>query len=563
MAYQRNVTELPPKYYLEYFRYLLGFVKRLYGHLLNESEQDFMARFRNVSVDAQCLFVRLSNRRGVFFRIQKIAYREIDDLPAAVGELLINGFIERLNPHHEAMGTEALNTFTKPELLELLPLEPEELRPLSKQKKEEVIRYALHELDFAEIVTSLTTRETVIRMNFEAEVMMLKYLFFGNRSSDMTEFVIRDLGKVSFERYDESKLTARFFSRKEVEDKLLISLTNEEFHEMREGETPPEDIYNWFMNWNETRPELSEIALPGYARLVTRVGGFLERQKLPDQAMQVYQLTDKVPARERRVRLLFKSGLTEEALALCDEIAVTPQNAEERFFARDFREKIMSAGEKKRSRKTTTRFLSDAESVNIPVAYRHHVEAGVMNHYLEEGWEAAFTENYPWRGLFGLVFWDIIYDANVSAIHHPLQRAPSDFYLPDFYLKREQLLKNRLEELTTPDAWKKHVGRMYNAKFGITNVLVDWNDELLALTNQIIELLEPAQLRLILLEMSRNLREHTRGFPDLLIWNEEGHYEFVEVKSPTDHLGAQQLHWLQFFQTIGVPAKVLRVEWEA
>ena len=25
-----------------------------------------------------------------------------------------------------------------------------------------------------------------------------------------------------------------------------------------------------------------------------------------------------------------------------------------------------------------------------------------MNHYLEWGYDAAFTENYPWRGLFGL-----------------------------------------------------------------------------------------------------------------------------------------------------------------
>ncbi|WP_266364295.1 VRR-NUC domain-containing protein [Tellurirhabdus rosea] len=561
MASGQQQLELPPKYYLDYFRYLIGFVRRMYGHLLNESETSFIDRFENLTEDAQCLFVRFSNRRGLFFRINKLQYKEIEELPAAVGELLIQGFIERLNPHHEVMGNEVLNTFTKPELLSLLPLEPEELRPLSKEKKEGILRYALHELDFAEIVTSLTTRETVVKMNYEAEVMMLKYLFFGNRSSDMSEFVIRDLGKVSFERYDESKLTPRFFSRKEVEDKLLISLTNEEFHELQDAATPPEDIYNWFMNWNETRPELTEIAIPGYARLVTRVGGYLERQKLPEQAMQVYQLTDKVPARERRVRLLAKSGLTEEALALCDDIALTPQNADERFFAVDFREKILSAAEKKRSRKSTTRFLSDAESVAIPAVYRHHVEAGVMNHFLEEGREAAFSENYPWRGLFGLVFWDVIYDANVSAIHHPLQRAPSDFYLPDFYLKREDALKKRLASLKTRDDWRAHTEKIFREKAGITNVLVDWNEELLNLVLRIIDLLEPEQLGLILLEMSRNLRENTRGFPDLLIWNETGDYEFVEVKSPTDHLSAQQLHWLQFFQTLDVRARVLRVEW--
>ncbi|KAB7732772.1 VRR-NUC domain-containing protein [Rudanella paleaurantiibacter] len=559
----RQKTPLTPRYYLHNFRYVLDFVKRLYGSLLNEAETDFVARFSALSEDAQCLFVRFSNRKGLFFRVNKLQYTEITDLPAALTELLQTGFVERLSTHHEVMGQEALSVFTKPELLSLLPLEPEELKPLRAQKKEEVTAYALHELNFGEVVTSLTTFETVVKMRFEAEVTMFKYLFFGNRSSDMTEFVIRDLGMVNFERYDESKLTARFRSRKEVEDKLLISLTGEAFYDLKQAETPAEDIYNWFLNWNETRPELSEIAIPGYQRLVCKVGGFLERHKLPDQALAVYELSDRVPARERRVRLLFRNGLMDEALALCDEIAVTPQNAEERYFANDFRDKILGLSEKKRSRKTTTRFLSDAESVSVPAAYRHHVENGVMNYYLEQDFDAAFTENYPWRGLFGLVFWDIIYDANVSAIHHPLQRAPSDFYLPDFYLRRAELLRKRLTELETPDDWRRHVGRMFNAKYGITNVLVDWNDELLHLVNQIITVLDVEQLRLILLEMARNVREHTRGFPDLLIWNEAGQYEFVEVKSPTDHLGPQQLHWLQFFQTIGVRAKVVRVIWEA
>ncbi|WP_288428566.1 VRR-NUC domain-containing protein [uncultured Spirosoma sp.] len=559
----RQKVILTPRYYLDNFRYVLDFVKRLYGTLLNDAEWTFIHQFEALGLDAQSLYVRLSNRKGLFFRLNKLNYAEIIDLPGAADALQTAGFIDRLSAHHEAMGEAALSVFTKPELLELLPFEPEELRQLGKEKKEAVVQYALQELNFGEIVTALSTRESVVKLNFEAEDMMLKYLFFGNRGGNMTEFVIRDLGMINFEQYDESQMTARFRTRKEVEDKLLISLTSESFYEQKEAERPAEDIYNWFLNWNETRPELSDIAIPGYQKLVCRVGAHLERQKLPDQALAVYELSDRVPARERRVRLLFKNGSTEEALALCDEIAVAPLNADERYFANDFRDKILGLSEKKRTRKATTRFLSDAESVSIPAAYRHHVEEGVMNYYFEQGYDAAFTENYPWRGLFGLVFWDIIYDANVSAIHHPLQRAPSDFYLPEFYRKREDLLKKRLAELTTKDDWRRHTGRMFNAKYGITNVLVDWSDELMKLVLRFIDVLDVEQLRLILLEMARNVREHTRGFPDLLIWTDDGQYSFVEVKSPTDHLGPQQLHWLEFFQTIGVHGKVNRVIWEA
>ena len=538
---------LTPYYYVDNFRYVLDFVKRLYGGLLIDTEWDFVHRFEQLSFEGQCLYVRFSNRKGQFFRINKLVYAEIVDLPAAVGELLTAGFIERLAPQHADFGSEALSVFTKPELLDLLPLEPDELKLLNKEKKEGVIRYALDELDFGEITTCLTAREPVVKLNFGAEDMMVKYLFFGNRGGSMTDFVIRDLGMMNFEPHDDSKMTARFRTRKEVEDKLMISLTNEEFYERKQTDAPAEELYNWFLNWNETLPDLSPIAQPGYQKLVCRVGGYIERQKLPEQALSVYELANQVPARERRVRLLFKNGSVDEALALCDEIAQAPLNAEERYFARDFREKILGLGTKKRPRKATTRFLSDAESLNIPSAYRHHVEAGVMNYYLEQGYDAAFTENYPWRGLFGLIFWDIIYDAGVSAIHNPLQRAPSDFYLPEFYRKREGMFRNRLAELVTKDDWKRHAGRTFNAKHGITNVLVDWSDELLTLVYRFIEVLDVEQLRLVLLEMARHVREHTRGFPDLLVWNEAGEYDFVEVKSPTDHLGPQQLHWLEFF----------------
>ncbi len=554
---------LSPRYYLDNFRYVLSVVRRLYSNLLNPAETDFLTRFDQLSADAQCLFVRMSNRRGRFFRAARFTYPEITDLSMALAELLQTGFAEPLAISHQSEADAVLDIFTKPELIHRLPLAAEEIRSLNKLKKDEVIRYVRQELDFGAIVTALTQDESVVCVTFGAEVMMMKYLFFGNRGADMTEFVVRDLGMVKVEPYDESKLTARFRTRQEVEDKLLISLTNELFYDLTQSETPAEAIYDWFLTWNENLPALTEIARPGYHRLVGKVGAFLERAKLPDQALAVYTLTDQAPARQRRVRLLFRNGLIDEALALCDEIAATPQNADERYFARDFREKILTTGQKKRSRKATTRFLSDAETLAIPVAYRHQVEAGVMNYYLERGYQAAFTENLPWRALFGLVFWDIIYDTDSQAIHHPLQRGPSDFYGPDFFPRREARLRARLAELTTNADWQAHVSQVFMAKNGIDNLLVDWSEDVLDLVHQFIALLHVDQLRLILLEMAGYLREHTRGFPDLLVWQANGTYSFVEVKSPTDHLGAQQLHWMEFFQTIDVPAQVVRVIWEA
>ena len=144
----RQKLILTPHYYLDNFRYVLDFVKRLYGNLLTDAEWAFIHNFEALSLDAQCLYVRFSNRKGLFFRINKLQYTEITDVPAAADELLRTGFIDRLSANHVPLGQEALGVFTKPELLALLPLEPEEIKALGKEKKEGVVRYALNELGF-------------------------------------------------------------------------------------------------------------------------------------------------------------------------------------------------------------------------------------------------------------------------------------------------------------------------------------------------------------------------------------------------------------------------------
>ena len=554
-------VELPPKYYLDYFLFLVEFVEKLYGEILNEAEQQFIADFRALSEDAQCLFVRFSNRRGLFFRTNKLKYNELEDIPAVLYELEERGFIEPLEVKHEAYANEILNLFTKEEWIKLAPPTELSLKPL---KKPDLIRFLSYTFTFELLVSRINSPELlgepVIKAGYEVEVMMLKFLFFGNRHADMTEFVVRDLGKVNFERYRDDAYTARFATRQDAEDKFMVSLTAQQFYEFQEAATPPEEIFDWFMNWQASLHILSEVAQPGYVKLINRVGAFLERQKLPEQALTVYQLTDQIPSRERRVRLLHRMGFVEEATALCEAIAHTPQNADERFFALDFQEKITST--KKRVKKSVTRFLQESSSVQISISYRYRVEQGVADYFVEKGYGAVHAENYPWRGLFGLIFWEIIYDTNVQAIHHPLQRMPSDFYQPDFYRKRAPQIRERLSELDTNEKIAQVLESTFIEKFGIANVLVDWNEILLELVKLIAQSLSPMQLRAILLEMATNLRENTRGFPDLMVWGEQG-LELVEVKSPTDHLSAQQLHWMHFMADLGVNARVLRVEWKA
>jgi tetratricopeptide (TPR) repeat protein len=549
--------DLPPKYYHEYFCYVINFVRKRYSGILTTEENSFLDTYDGLSEDAQCLFIRFSNRSKSFFKVNSITYSEIEDINASLQELSDQHFIELLCEDHTGRLAEVIDLFTKEQLLHLTALLEPDVMPAKSIRKPDLVRWILYTYDFETLCKLISESEPVIKVSFEAEVMLMKFLFFGNRYADMTEFVIRDLGHVRFQSFDESHLSIQFDTRKDVDDTLMVALMKETFDVMKQ-DVPPEDVFDWFMNWNGGNGVLSPKALPSYNSFVMRISAWLERKKMHSQALSIYQLTNDAPSRERRVRLLYTLGEIEEALALCDEIAENPQNADERYFSQDFYEKIVN--KKKRIIKRTTQALKAAEAIEVPVMYRYQVELGAIHYYRSQGYNAVFSENEPWRMLFGLLFWDIIYDTNVKAIHNPLQRVPSDFFLPDFYSNRSNQLRERMQAAQTQQAIEEIIRSTYQEKFGITNVLVPWYDDGLEKVLNLISWLTPDQIHKILFEVAQNMRENTRGFPDLMVWN-DSEYAFIEIKSPTDHLSSRQLHWQHFFAEHGVSSRIVRVNW--
>lgn len=557
---EQQKIELPPKYYLDNFRYLLRFVQDKYAPILNEAEILFLQKFKALPEDAQCLFIRFCNRRGAFFKIQKLNYPEIANISNCIEILLISQFIEFTSKAHYYRAGELLDVFNKNELLNIGKLLHLDTRGKASLKKEELLDWFLESIDFEDFIDIL--QKDIIKVNFEQETMMLKFLFFGNRHAEMTEFVMRDLGIRQYQEFDEDKLVAQFATRQEAEDRLLISIAKEDFFLMQEAGIEPIELHNWFLDWSEKyRPTLSEVALPSYERLMLRVGIYLERQKLFDQALAIFRLTNEPPSRERQVRILYKTKNIDEARVLCQQISIEPKNADEHFFAIDFLSRLEAELQKKRIKKSTTQQLHLSDSILIDPVWKYQVEAGTIDYYVQQGSNAVFSENHLWRSIFGLLFWDIVFDTDSMAIHHPLQRTPSDLYKPQFWEKRRNRLVERLELFENQEILNSHINQMLVEKTGSVNPLIDWFEGTDEVVRVVFERIPIQVLGKILLEMAKNMRENTHGFPDLFTWTDHG-YEFVEVKSPTDNLSAQQLFWLQFFEKIGLKAKVLRVGWK-
>ena len=550
------VIELPPKYYLDYFAYVLAFVRKHYAATLATYEFDFLDRFAALPEAARCLYVRMSNRRGLFFRVDQFDYPEIDDPVGGMAALLAGGFAQRLHPGHAADVDALLGAFTKEELVGLLAELCPDLRGAARLRRPALADVVRTQVPFARLVAALDQREAVVRVRGEETVELIKFCFFGTLDADMSQFVVRDVGHAQLEDLSGKRFVPHFHSRREADDQLAVSRAYQHFRYLRDAE-PTENLFTWLMSWSSRHRDLSPPARPLLERMVLKSAALLERDNHPGLALQTYRLAHQPPARERQARLLHKLGRTDEAVALCAAMQNDPQNAEERFFATDFCNRLTRKG----GRKQTTQTLRDADVLRLPATCQGQVERGVIDHFVTHGKHAAHAENYLWRGLFGLALWDVLYDDTAGALHNPLQRAPSDLYRPDFLPRRRARIEAELDLLTPKRRGQQLLARRYQEKEGTFAPLVGWHDALLPLVLACHARLQPAQLRAILLEMARDLRENTSGFPDLFVWDRRG-YEFIEVKSPNDQLSAQQLHWLHFFGQIGVHARVLRVAWD-
>jgi hypothetical protein len=252
---------------------------------------------------------------------------------------------------------------------------------------------------------------------------------------------------------------------------------------------------------------------------------------------------------------LEKINRQEEAIELAKEIIDDPFNASELIFATDY---LNRSGV--RINRSMTARLKSAPSISIVKDPEIRVEEAVIHYFEEKGWQGFHTENFLWRGVFGLVFWEEIFDESHGSFHHPLQRQPSDLNDPKFFELREPLFHDKLKVFKTKAKLKQHLLNIYNSKDGIANRFVTWHESLFPAIEILVSKVPLNGLKKVLIEMSKNMKENSAGFPDLFIWNEKK-YHFYEVKSPNDHLSAQQLFWLDFLNKSKIKVDVLRVKY--
>jgi hypothetical protein len=544
-------VNLSPTYYWDYYQFVLRYIKKHYEHLLIAAEIDFFNQFEHLSKPAQCLYLRLCSRSTTWFQIDKITYTEIESIPEALAELMAVGFMSSYNlPHFTA------------DLLQVLPKDTC-LRVARQLFPDLKLTQAYSKAALVDLLVAQTHVDILDLQRFVAPANKDLYarstfLFFGNRHRDLTEFVVRDLGHRQFVDVSEEELLPYFSTRQEIDQKWAISVWKEWFWGMTDQSDSAEQIWQSFqVEMLPLLPELTELAIPSFEKLIFQVGRYLERQSNLDLALQVYAYAGSVNALERRVRILAKLKRLEEAIYWAEFGCEYVDNPAELHFFQDFLAKQAS----KKNIKKVTSSLKEAEIIEIDIHWQGSVEQGVVDYFEQQGYYAVFSENRLWKNILGLLMWEILFEEKKTGYHHPFQYAPSHYGHVDFATMSQAAFEQRLAVLQSTGDALQFMREVGEAQQGKLNPLVDWFSLDWVFIEKALYVINPDALGHVLTYMWNHLATHSKGFPDLFL-EKAGAYYFIEVKSPNDHLSAIQYFWHDFFRQVGIPFRLIRVHWK-
>jgi hypothetical protein len=492
----------------------------------------------------------------MWFREEKLSYGEISNIPLCLNELGENGFIRFASTQDSVNLGPILSVFSKKECIALASNLPHFPKYASNISKDDLVD--LCKPFGIEILKEMNKISARLICPVQLEYFtFIQFLFFGTKFRDMSEFVIRDLGHRQYVEVNEEEFIPYFQTRKEAVEKWKISLWRENFHEMsKDSASTYELVESWNQDILPMYDDISDVALGSFERALFSLGRWLERLGFLEMALDIYEPSLSSLSLERRVRILAKLKRIEEALMWANvgiEIAFSPK---EIHFFEDF---ILKQNSKKHI-KAVTQSLKSSPTLLIDIKWKGNVEMGVMHYFENLGYSAHFTENHLWKNILGIIGWDLIFDEKQTGMHHPFQWAPSHYSSDGFTIGKEKNFEDKISLLGSIDSFIIYALEIKENHEGKLNPLIDWYTLDIQLIRELIHRVPFESLSMVLRYLWTHLSTHAKGFPDLFIFK-DSEYQFIEVKSPTDHLSAIQYFWHDYLKRTGIETELYRVVW--
>ena len=533
--------DLPTFYYHAHFMEMLGFIARHYDHVLGDTQRQFLSDFTGLSFPAQCLYVRLVNRRGRLFRTNTLRYAEVDNIPAALAELQASGFVSPPGPSHAA---EVLALLTRPQLMAALAALS--IPAPSTLKKADALALAKIHIT-PDLLTTVVPLNTIVMQERYSQVRFLLFLFFGQLQDGLTQFTMRDLGLVRAHDLDNS-YEPRFADTEEAAQAFFFATRLER---LRRDNQSAEHLFHEVDQWPQ--PEVPVVA-DARDELALTLGKCLEADT--DAALRVYRQGESVQCSERIIRLLLASGRRDEAKQYLERCLESPASVDEALLAGDIYERKFN----KKKTSLVTDLLRQAPVIDLDDAYRGAPEWAAVLHYQQQGKRAFRTENRFWRTLFGLLFWDLLFAGSAASVRSPFEKLPAALLDRRFFSEHRHAIEARLSLLADPKAIKRQLLQVSATHYGVANGLFRWHQHTLDAIQAFLDIAPPDATAQILRLFCGDYLSAKHGYPDLLVVEDE-HLSFIEIKTDGDQLRRNQLLRLQQLQDAGFDAAIRRVHW--
>ena len=523
---------------------MLDFVDTHYAHVLLEQHIRFIRDFRALPRNAQCLYVRLVNRKGRIFARNKIRYPELGDLQPLLDVLVAGAWVGQ---PQDSDFEDLLGFLTRSELYRiLLPRFTGMGRSL---KKAELVEFASEHAQPRDFTTSSESGRVLVQQRSD-EVRYLLFLYFGRIRDSLSQFTMRDLGLVRTQDFKDT-YEARFTDREEALEHYFFASRLRDLQ--RASATDTTRMSQAVQQWPDTNYAASSKLRD---ELALKLGRKMEKIGDHAMALSIYGAGESSECNERLVRLLLKSGERDQARAHLERCLDEPRSDEEWLVARDLYERKF---QKKRT-STLTDMIVAADVVDIDESKSGSPERAVIEHFQSTGQQAYRTENLLWRTLFGLLFWNELFVGDESSLHSPFEFMPSSLINESFYPSLQERIEARLELLRNRAAVKRYLLKISTECYGTPNGVFRWRRELSEAVFALLDRADADSVAMILRQMCRNYEESRYGYPDLMVVDDEG-VRFVEVKTQGDQLRRNQLVRLQQLRGAGFRADVLRVRW--
>ncbi|MFY8274136.1 exonuclease domain-containing protein [Pseudoalteromonas sp. SSDWG2] len=536
---------LPPRYYLAHFKEFLQYHQEHAWHLCADAEREYITDFLALPEHAQCVLVRMYNRKSDFVEQTSLNYEEIDNVPLALALLKRKRWVRHVGEHEFAPWLESLTKIELVALCKELGLAGIAL----SAKKQLWLEYCQQTLSFGHVRHTQLFLGFIVH-SYHAQLHYLLFLFFGRINSSMTQFSLRDLG---IRRTTDTEFGVRFMTLADAKSAFTFAQLRYQSKNIQSRA----HALALASVLSESEPPHGAQATRYYHQCLSIIGKQLLALGCEEHAMQMLAKSDDASAIELLIRHRYKRGDKDWVEAQLQSLIDEPHCEQTLLFAQDF------YALKFQGKRTSilTDLLQSAKPIAIDEAYSHRVEQGVIDLYQCQGKRALHCENTLWLHLFALCFWDELYNSEQGGTCTEFDVLPTSLRDGRFYHLHEHKIAALFKQCDCKAKLIAHISKHAARYYQQANAFIRWHEGVLEPLTLFIEHAPLGAIYSQLEVMAKDFYNAKDGYPDLLVIDEQG-LRFEEIKAPGDSLRRNQLIAIRQLQRAGFDVGVQSVQWQ-